>query len=207
MARQSHINNNIDFSVDLERWFAKNRNKTIGHLLDFFGEKSFAILFLHFMFIPALPVPTGGITTLVFVPSVVIASLQMIFGRRSLWLPERVRDLRINGKILSKAIPFMMRRIRWLEKFSQPRLSFIFGKAVFRTFIGIVVLILALAAQIAPPFSGFDTLPALGIVIVALSMILEDVWLTILGIIIGIAGVGALAAVASAITFFFQRIF
>lgn len=195
-----------DFSIQLEKWFQKNRSKTIGDLLEFFGEKSFAILFLHFMFIPALPIPTGGITTIVLIPSVVIASLQMIFGRRALWLPKKAGAMRINGNILSKAIPFMIRRIRWLEKFSKPRQSHLFKNPVFRTMIGIVVLVFALASLIAPPFSGFDTLPSMGVVIIALSIILDDFLFTIVGIIVGAFGIGVLVTAASAVSLFIQKI-
>lgn len=195
------------FSVKLENWFNHNQDKTVGDLLDFFGEKSFAILFLLFMFIPALPMPTGGITTLVFIPGTVIASLQMIFGRRSLWLPKRIVTIKINGSILKKAIPFMIKRIRWLEKFSRPRLSFVFNKAIFRTIIGLIVLLFAMGAQIAPPFSGLDTLPAMGVVLIALSIILGDLSFFIVGVILGCTGLAITLTAASAIVLFFQRIF
>ncbi len=196
-----------DFSVSLDNWFKHNRNKTVGDLLDFFGEKSFAVLFLTFMFIPALPVPTGGITTVLLVPSTVIAALQMIFGRRSLWMPNRVTRIKINTNVLQKAIPFMIRRIRWLEKFSRPRLSAIFDVAPFRTLTGLIVLVFTLGAQFAPPFSGLDTLPAMGVVLIALAIILEDISIYIVGAIVGSLGVGLLVTAASAIILFFRHLF
>jgi len=201
--------NNItkDFSVDLEHWFKLNHNKTVGDLLEFFGEKSFAILFLVFMFIPSLPVPTGGITTIVLIPGTIITSIEMMFGRRSLWLPSRITKIKINSSVLKKAIPFMIRRVRWLEKFSRPRLSSLFDKASFRTMTGIIVFIFAIATQIAPPFSGLDTLPALGIVLIALATILEDFAIFIVGIMVGAAGIGVLLTAASAIILFFQKVF
>lgn len=200
-------NGTKDFSVDLEGWFKLNQNKTVGDLLEFFGEKSFAILFLVFMFIPALPVPTGGITTLVLIPGTVITSFEMMFGRRSLWLPKRMTKIPIASPVLQKSIPFMIRRVRWLEKFSTPRLSYLFDKASFRAVTGIIVFIFAIATQIAPPFSGLDTLPAFGIVLIALATILEDFAIFIVGIMVGAAGIGVLVTAASAIILFFQKVF
>ena len=53
--------------------------------------------------------------------------------------------------------------------------------------IGLVVLLFTLGSFVAPPFSGLDTLPALGVVVIALSLILEDVVITIVGMVIGAA--------------------
>ena len=39
---------------------------------------------------------------------------------------------------------------------------------------GLVVAVGATAAFLAPPFTGLDTLPALGVVLVALGVLLED---------------------------------
>ena len=51
--------------------------------------------------------------------------------------------------------------------------------------LGLVMMGLAIAAAIAPPFSGLDTLPSLGAVAVALSIILEHVVILAIGIIVG----------------------
>ena len=46
-----------------------------------------------------------------------------------------------------------------------------------------------MAAFVAPPFTGLDTLPALGIVLISLSVLLEDVAIAIVGLIVGAVGV------------------
>ncbi len=55
-------------------------------------------------------------------------------------------------------------------------------------FIGIVVFGFALVAFVAPPFSGLDTLPALGVVILSLGLILGDILLIGAGGLIGLIG-------------------
>ena len=42
----------------------------------------------------------------------------------------------------------------------------------------------------APPFTGFETLPSLGILIIALGLIMEDAALFLLGAILGSVGIG-----------------
>src|SRR6266404_6029459 len=49
-------------SNQLEAWLSDDRPKTLGSLIDVFGEGSFAIVFVLLMAVPALPLPTGGVT-------------------------------------------------------------------------------------------------------------------------------------------------
>ena len=43
-------------------------------------------------------------------------------------------------------------------------------------------------ALIAPPFTGLDTLPALGIIIISLSIILDDALMLLAGVLVGTVG-------------------
>jgi len=72
-----------DFSDQLERWLESDDPKTLGALGDVFEEKSFAVTIMVLMFVPALPLPTGGITH-VFELITVVLSAQMIVGRRTI---------------------------------------------------------------------------------------------------------------------------
>ena len=72
----------------LERWLRSNEPKTIGSLIELFREKSFAVLFVLLLAVPALPLPTGGVTH-VFEVIAMLLALELIVGRRQVWLPER----------------------------------------------------------------------------------------------------------------------
>lgn len=195
------------FSKRLQSKLESGTVQTIGDLQHAFGEKSFAILFLLFMFIPSLPIPTGGITHIVLLPVVMIAAVEMIFGRRTLWFPWFITRVKLGDKVLHKGLPFMIRRIQWFEKYSRPRLAGYLQRATMRFLIGLIVFLLAFAAFIAPPFSGLDTLPSMGAVIIALSIILEDIVLFILGIIVGSIGVGIIIAAAGLVSNFVHALF
>ena len=62
---------------------------------------------------------------------------------------------------------------------------------------GVLVFALSLTAFLAPPFSGLDTLPALGVVVLALAVLLEDFALASAGLVIGAVGVALVAALGS----------
>jgi hypothetical protein len=51
------------------------------------------------------------------------------------------------------------------------------------------VLCGSLAAFLAPPFSGLDTLPALGVVVLSLGVLLEDFAIVLIGVIVGAVGI------------------
>jgi hypothetical protein len=67
-------------------------------------------------------------------------------------------------------------------------LRFLFGHRLTGVVVGILVLALTLAAFVAPPFSGLDTLPSLGIVLLAFGVLFENFYLTIAGLVIGALG-------------------
>ena len=57
----------------------------------------------------------------------------------------------------------------------------------------------SLAAFLAPPFTGLDTLPSLGVVLLSLAVLMEDVALAIAGVLVAAAGVALEIALGSAI--------
>lgn len=175
-------------SDELDTWFAGDGDKTVGGLMDVFDEKSFALLFVVLMSVPALPLPTGGATH-VFEVIVVLLALQLVVGRSEIWLPERFRRHDLGGEKQQKFIAGLLKLIRRLERFSKPRMRFLFGGFISNAIFGLVVIGLTVTAFFAPPFSGLDTLPALGVVILSLGVLLEDVILAIVGAVVGLAGV------------------
>jgi hypothetical protein len=105
-------------SNQLERWFGEDGPRTIGSLIDLFGEKSFAVLFVVLMAIPALPLPTGGVTHVLEVVAMLLA-LELIVGRRTVWLPERWNRLELGGPSSRRFVGTLLRQIRWFERFSR----------------------------------------------------------------------------------------
>jgi hypothetical protein len=193
------------FSDELEEWLRSDQPKTLGGLGDVFEEKSFAVTILLLMFVPALPLPTGGITH-VFEVITVLLAFEMVLGRRTIWLPRRWRQRELGAATTGKAIPFIIRRVRWFERFSRPRLAWFFKQIWFLRLLGLLIIGFSVGAALAPPFSGLDTLPALGVVVISLSIILEDVVVLAIGCFIGTGGIVLIVVLGQAAVRLFRSI-
>ena len=174
----------------LERWFRGDEPRTLGSLVEAFGPKSFAIAFVLLLALPALPIPTGGATHVLEVVAMLLA-LELIAGRREIWLPQRWRRLELEGARRQKLVATLLKRIRQVERLSRPRGQWVLGRRASEVAFGVVVLVLTLTAFLAPPFSGLDTLPSLGVVLLSLGFLLADLALALAGLLVGTLGVVA----------------
>ena len=192
-----------NFSDELQEWLDSDQEKTISGLEEVFGEKSFAIAFILLMTISALPLPTGGVTHVFQVVTMLLA-LELIAQRRSIWLPKRWQKLKIPQKMQTKTLPSIIKMIRKVEKISRPRMAGFLETRISRTLFGVAVLGLAIAAFIAPPFSFLDTLPSIGILAISLGIIVGDIVIGIAGAIIGAVGVFLTVAFGTLIAHFMK---
>jgi hypothetical protein len=190
----------------LEQWFLGAQPRSLGSLIDAFGEKSFAVVFIVLMAVPALPLPTGGVTHVLEVITMLLA-LELIVGRRTVWLPERWKRQDLAGTSSTQFTSALLRRIRWLERFSHPRLRVMVVHRWSGVIFGIAVFALSLVAFVAPPFSGLDTLPALGVVVISLGVLLEDFLMTAVGLVIGAIGALLVFVLGSLVVHWVQQIF
>jgi hypothetical protein len=177
-------------SDQVERWLRGDQPKTLGSLIDLFGERGFAIVFVLLMALPALPLPTGGATHVLEVITMLLA-LELIVGRREIWLPQRWKRIELGGASRQKFITTLVARIRGFERFSRPRGRWVLRHRLSAMVFGVAVLGLTVTAFLAPPFSGLDTLPSIGVVVLALGVLLEDFALAGAGLTIGALGVVA----------------
>lgn len=185
---QEELGEEEEFSVTLDNWLKSDEDKTVASLSDVFAEKAFAITFLILMAIPALPAPTGGLTH-IFEIIVMLLCLELIAQRRSIWLPKRWRNKHLGKLMEEKTIPKLIKFISKLERFSKPRMSRFIESRIGTTIFGLLVLGFTVDAFFAPPFSGLDTLPSIGVLILSLGVIFGDVIFYIAGSVIGSAGV------------------
>jgi hypothetical protein len=194
------------FGVELERWLRSGEAQTFGDMGDAFAEKGFAVTALLLMSLPALPLPTGGITH-VFEAVTVLVGAEMVLGRRTLWLPRRLRQRPLGPLLTNRALPAIVRLVRWFERHSRRRMASLFAHRLAIRVLGLVIIGFALAAALAPPFSGLDTFPALGVVGVAMAIVLEDVLVLAIGLVVGTGGVALIASLGAAVVHLVGRLF
>jgi hypothetical protein len=169
---------------------------TVGSLTDVLDERSFAVVLMVLMLPSALPIPTGGVTHVLEVCAGLIA-LQMVVGRRELWIPRRLARKELGETFTGKAAPKVLRFIRWFERHSHRRLARLLDRRTSVSVLGVALLGFVIGAFVAPPFSGLDTLPSLGVVVVCLGLVFSDGLIVAAGLLIGVVGLvleGLLAA-------------
>ncbi|MEH6721122.1 MAG: exopolysaccharide biosynthesis protein [Aurantimonas endophytica] len=104
---------------------AKGDSVAIQEVIDTLGNSSFAALMLVFSLIstsPASAIP--GITTIV-AAIVFILVVQMIVGRKSVWLPRFITRQEMATDKLCKGIGWLRKPVRFVERFLKKRMTFL----------------------------------------------------------------------------------
>ena len=185
-------------SDQIDRWLDESDDHTVGALLDLFEEKSFALLFIILLGVSALPLPTGGATHVFDVVAVIVAA-QLVLGRDTVWIPERWRKLQLAGSKQRRFLNGLLKFVRFLERFSRPRLRILFDHRASDIVFGLTVVAFTTGAFFAVPFSGLDTLPALGVVLVSVGVLLADFAIVAVGWFVGLAGIALEIALGRAV--------
>jgi len=159
------------------------RGLSIREITGAVGEKGFGLVLIILSLPSALPVPAPGYSIPFGIAMAIIAA-QMIIGRKKIWLPQRISNYRINQKLIKKAVNsnFLAR----VEKLIKPRLRFLHSK-FGHSLLSIIILIMAIFMMI--PIPGTNTLPAMAIFAIGISMVEED----------GLVAIGALLCSITAI--------
>lgn len=202
----NNLESSVPFSQELDEWLKSKQTKTLLALDEVFGERTFAILFMFLMATSALPIPTAGITD-VFAVITILFALQMAIGREGLWLPKRWRKMKLNSTMRTKLLPALVKTVRKIEKHSKPRMLWVFRGRISDLVLGIGVAVLAGSTITAPPFSGLDTIPALGVILISSGIILKDGLLVTVGGFVGACGVGLQVLLGKVIVDFIVKLF
>jgi hypothetical protein len=196
------VTEGASLSDDIEAWLDDD-GLTVGHVVDALDERSFALVLMLVMLPSALPIPTGGVTHVLELVAAVVL-LQVIVGRRELWLPRRLLEHRLGEVFTGKVLPRVMRFVRWFERIARQRGARLLRSAPVLSVLGLVMLGFVVGAFVAPPFSGLDTLPSFGVVVVSLGLVFRDGLIVIGGIVAGFVGIALLIALASVVWSFFS---
>lgn len=120
---------------------------SVADIQDEVGQRSFG----PFLFVPALVEisPVGGIPGLPTLLAVIVAlfALQMLFGRKHLWLPDLLTRRKVAGDKLERGLCKLRPVIRWLDKLIRPRLHWATNRNASRL---LALLCLVLAASVPP---------------------------------------------------------
>lgn len=158
---------------------------TIGDLADALGRSAMGMLLLV-LTMPAL-IPLPGPFGMVFGTLIAFLAVQLIFGRRRVWLPHSVRNRRLTAGVVDAMVahgtPVLARLERWL----QPRRMLMLTGLRGRILTGLPILVMAIALALPIPLG--NPLPAAALFAFALGLTMRDGVAILVGLGLSIAAV------------------
>lgn len=156
---------------------------SVDTLVNAFHERGFCILLLIFAVPMALPMPVPpGVGTALAMPLIFLTAQQM-FGRHVVWFPQWLRRKKLSADMLrgffGATIPFLQK----VENMTRPRLRVLTSSLAQKT-VGLLGLVMALTACIPLPLT--NTIPSLGIAIMAIGVLTRDGFIVAAGATIGL---------------------
>lgn len=168
----------------LRQFIASHEEKgaTIREMVHFFGDRAFGFLLLVFALICIIPLPIPGIHMFLSLPLFYLSFQQMV-GRREVWFPEKVLNYRLPARAL---VDVGVKTVPWVEKLenvTKQRMVGLTDPFFFRIFGAIVFYI---TAFIAIPLPLTNLVPAVGIAIMAVGILVKDGLALVVGALIGV---------------------
>lgn len=172
---------------------------TVGGFLEMLDTRAKGLLLLLLalpMCVPNVP----GVST-IFGVLLVAPALQMMLGQSALWVPARVRLWTFQGRGLVAAIQFSIAPLRWIERFTRPRLIWM-TQWPATALIGLQTLIMALVLVL--PLWGANMPPGVAVSMTGLALLQRDGLLMLLSVPIALASV-AWVYFGAKLVFLFSR--
>lgn len=162
---------------------------SLGEIMARLGERAFGTL----LFILALPVAAPllyGIPQIVGIPMLML-SWQMLVGRPTPWLPNTMSKRYLSRKMLATMAGWGRKWFGWLERLTQPRLTFMASHVAERVVGAFFCLF---CVSILTPLPLMNSVPGLAMAVAAFGLLARDGVLVILGLLLGAVWLGLLAA-------------
>ncbi len=169
-----------------------NDEVSIADLLEFVHERGFGMILLILAVPMALPLPVPPGINIMLASPLILLTAQQAIGRHTIWLPRWMLKKTIKRSKMSAIIKALLPWSKRIERFIKPRLEFV-TLGIFSHLIGVFGLIMALTICIPLPLT--NTVPSLGIALMALGVIMRDGMAVIAGAVIGMVWVSALTMI------------
>lgn len=178
--------------IDLQKTLPEHKVCTFD-LLEALHERGFGFLLFIFALPAAIPLPGLGVNLIIAAPLVFLTAQQAL-GRHTIWLPEKMKYKAISRDRFESMIEAAVPLIRKIEFLVRPRLGFI-TQGASSNVIGFLGLIMALSVCIPLPLT--NTVPSMGIALMAVGVIMRDGLAVLAGALLGIAWIVMLVLVVT----------
>lgn len=159
---------------------------SMDQILEVFHERGFGVI-MSFIALPlAFPVPKPpGMSTIFGLP-LLFLTLQVTFGRHTVWMPDFIRRKTLDKAKLGKTLDGLAPWVVKIEPFLRPRMEHVTQGKLSRLSGGVGAL---LAFFITIPAPGTNTITAMGLALMSLGLVMRDGLAIIIGGIFGLTWV------------------
>lgn len=169
-----------------------------GDLLVIAGDRAFGALIFIFALPNLVPTPPG--TSAILGLPLIILSFQLLWGRRTPWLPKPIAERSIARVDFASVVRRTAPMLKRIERVLKPRLGWLVT-AIAERMLALLLLILSIVLFLPIPLGNI--FPAAAMCIIALALIEHDGLAALVGVAIGAASIlivwGALLAVLKAL--------
>ena len=170
----------------------------ISELFNHLGSKGFGIILVFLSLPSALPVPAPGYST-PFGIAIILIAFQILIGKDALKTPKSIQNIEFQPKLVQKILVFAIACLKKIEPFIKPRLLKFQSKQM-RPLIAINLILLAILMILPIPLT--NTLPAMVICLLGISICESDGLLTLISIILSLFALAIYAFIIFAIIAF-----
>ncbi|MEM7781669.1 MAG: exopolysaccharide biosynthesis protein [Pseudomonadota bacterium] len=160
---------------------------TLGWIMSQLHERAFG-LFLLILALPCCIPFLYGVPQIVALP-LMFVSAQILFGRTSPWLPERLSTREVTKLGLQNLADRAKIWLERIEAVSRPRLAVLTRPPVDRL-LGIALVLFS--ASILVPLPGTNTVPGFAVVLVSMGLLQRDGILVLVGSALGTVWIATL---------------
>lgn len=163
------------------RSLAKDKDLTIGTVVESLGAQSHGFLILLLCLPFMLPIPVPGLSILF---GLLIAAISISWAfEKSPWLPQAIKKRRIQHETLLKMLQKGESLTRRLEFIVHPRMTYLFSFRLLRLIVALVLMFCGLFLALPlPPGTNFP--PAFVMLFLSLAIIERDSLLLLFGLIV-----------------------
>jgi hypothetical protein len=181
-------NDDAPLNAALDRLEEEEGRPTVGEMLEDLGGASFG----YTLFLPAIVVvtPLSGIPGLSSLCGITIAlaAVQMLAGRKHVWLPRFIRCRRIDHDKLDTVLRWMRRPLTWVDRVTRPRLEWLVHRPAVMV-LQLASLLCGAAMPVLELVPLTSSILGLAVVFFSVSMVTRD----------GLLALGGMAVIAGAV--------
>jgi hypothetical protein len=162
---------------------------SVGEILETIGKRSFGPLLLLGGLLGMTPVAAIPSAPTIIAVITLLISVQLLFGRDSVWIPRILEKLSVKAERVRKAVKISRKPARVVDRLVKPRLEPLTRPAADRAVAAVCVLI---ALCVPPleflPFVAF--IPSLAIAAIGLGLLARDGLLVLIALLISASVLG-----------------